>query len=194
MRHDANVAALRSVLEKNHLSCDELEKAITTKKGISARSRCANNLALSLQDAQKIVGVALSHCLMSAKDEDLPSLRVELKDLPADLANPKLESVIANGESDGNSFPKILLEKVNETQTVIPDTTTATVTTTTTTINDTGSVEPPREEKEKLPEVEKMGDKKERELESLKLTNKSLQYALQVLQDIEPPSKVFLMF
>jgi hypothetical protein len=34
MRHDANVAALRSVLEKNHLSCEELEKAISTKKGI----------------------------------------------------------------------------------------------------------------------------------------------------------------
>jgi hypothetical protein len=125
---------------------------------------------------------------MSAKSEDLPVVQVEMKqdkEPQADSTSsvPSSESVIPipNAEPEGN---EVLEQPVTESQVTNPDA----ITTPTT---NEGLVDPPpREEKGKPTDVENTPEVKEKSLERLRLTNKSLQYALQVLQDIEPPSKV----
>lgn len=175
MRHDANISSLRAMLEKNHLFCEDLEKAINTKK------------VLSRQDVQKIVGVALSHSVMNdvapAPLESAPSTT-----LTSITTNTNPNIVLATAETN---------EK--ETETTEGETVGVTIAESEESnvqfdlnlpaemvVEEKASTET-AEEKQKETETEK-------KLERLVITNNSLQYALKMLQDSEPPSKVLFSF
>lgn len=129
---------------------------------------------------QKIVGVALSHSIMHEQQQQPSPSLLSIPTTESIKEEKKIEKVVEEKEKSAEE-KEMLVEKENEEETSASASLHPNNPLQSEEANDfTKDAKNKAEEKEKEKE----------EVEKLRITNKSLQFALQMLQDSEPPSKV----